>query len=189
MKENLSLKIFITFIVLGFFLITIFISLFISLVYPNLKNEIYLILFLVIIFLFLFSFAISQKFTKPIKKLIWGAGELRRGKLETRVYLGTKDELEDLAKFFNQIAEDLEKSHLKTKKAMEIVDIKIRAKTLELVETIRNLKQKVQEKTGQFERFKKLDLAREQKMIELKEEIKKIKEELKKYKNEKKDKN
>jgi len=58
--------------------------------------------------------------------------------------LETKDELSDLAKIFNKIAESLEESRGKEETAGRSADIKVKAKTQELEETINALEQKVQ---------------------------------------------
>ena len=67
------------------------------------------------------------------------------------------------------------------------LEIKVEARTRELRELAQSLDTQVKEKTkdlqekiNDLERFNKLSVGRELKMIELKKEIKKLKEELKK---------
>ena len=182
MKTGIFFKIFFSLIILGAFLIAVFILL----NYEELRTEIYLILFLVIVFIFAFALAEAQRFISPIKKLIEGTKEVKEGHLETRVYLKTKDELEDLARTFNQIAEDLEKSQAVVKEAKKVIEIKVRARTRELRKTIENLEEEVEIKTARLREFEKLTVGRELKMIELKKalrqtqaKIAKLKEELK----------
>jgi len=78
---------------------------------------------------------------------------------------------------------------LKTKKELEesktILEIKVRARTKELEELtkkldeqVRNRTKELQEKVEELEKFQKLTVGRELKMIELKEENKKLKEKI-----------
>jgi len=82
---------------------------------------------------------------------------------------------------------------LKTKKELEesktILEIKVRARTKELEELtkkldeeVRNRTEELQEKVEELEKFQKLTVGRELKMIELKEENKKLKEEIGSFK-------
>ena len=127
-KTSIFLKMSFPFIILVLFLIAVFVSL----SYQNLTLESYIVFLLTIIFTFLFSFVISKKFTSPIKQLIRRANELSKGELKTRIYFETKDEFEDLARAFNQIAEDIDKSHSMVKKAKQLVGVKVKARTQEL---------------------------------------------------------
>ncbi len=123
-----------------------------SLSYQDLTLEFYIVFLLTIIFTFLFSFAISKRLTSPIRQLIKRANELSKGELKTRIYLETKDEFEDLARAFNQIAEDVEKSHAMVKKAHKLVGVKVKARTQELEETIVDLEQKLDSRTRELKK-------------------------------------
>ena len=70
----------------------------------------------------------------------------------------------------------------------KVLEIKVKARTKELEELTKSLDQKVKERTkelqeriNELERFHKLTIGRELKMIELKKEIERLKEKLKKY--------
>ncbi len=176
---------------------------FIALVYKEFNIEFYLVLLLALIFTFSFSLAIGQKFVSPIKKLIRRGEELSKGSLKTRIYLETKDEFEELAMVFNQIAEELERSHSMVEKAKDAVSIKVRARTKELEENIERLERKVKDRArelqrmiDEFEKFQKVGRRREIEIIELKKALQeakakdeKLKGKLKKSKNEKEVKN
>lgn len=166
-------------IIVGFFVIAVFAAL----NYENLTMEVYIIFTLVAIFVFLFGFAIGQKFAFPIRQLLETVEQLSRGELKSRVYLETKDEFGELAKAFNKIAEDLQKSHVVAKEAEGIADVRIRAKTQELEEVVNNLEQKVKNRAQELQKMiKEADVlqnlvkSREAEVVNLKKEIKQIKE-------------
>jgi len=84
---------------------------------------------------------------------------------------------------------DLRESYSALEEAKTVLEIKVKARTRELRELAEGLEEEVkrrtaevQERMKELERFHKLAVDRELKMIELKEEIKKLKEELAKYK-------
>ena len=104
-------------------------------------------------YVFLFGFATGQRFAVPVKKLLKRATDLSEGDLKTRVYLENKDELGDLAKIFNKIADELEKSHSKTETTEKSVGIKVKARTKVLEETINALEQKVKNRTLELQRI------------------------------------
>jgi len=146
---NISLKIAISIIITGIFIITVFIGL----NYERLDINFYVVFSLVAVYIFLFGFATGQKFAVPVKKLLKRAIDLSEGDLTTRVYLETKDEFSDLAKAFNKIADELEKSHSETKTTEKSVDIKVKARTEALEETIKALEQKVKNRTLELQRI------------------------------------
>jgi methyl-accepting chemotaxis protein len=155
--------------------------------YEKLTIEFYLVLFLLTVFVFFFGFAIGQSFASPIKKLLNKAVELSGGNLSSRAYLETKDELAELASVFNKIAQELEESRILQRETEKSVDIKVKARTQALEETINALEQKVKNRTIEMERIidesEKLHektKIKEVEIAELKEEIKKLKEKLEK---------
>jgi len=56
------------------------------------------------------SFVMSGQVTRPIKKLVLGAGEIAKGNFKTHVDIRTQDEIKTLGDSFNKMADDLEKS-------------------------------------------------------------------------------
>lgn len=149
--SKLTTKISIPIILAGVFAITIFIAL----DHDRLDTAFYIVLLILTVFVFLFGFATGQEFASPIKKLLERAIELSNGNLSSRVYLETKDELAELAKVFNKIAEELESSQVRQEKTEQSVGVKVKAKTQELEETINALEQKVKNRTAELERLVK----------------------------------
>lgn len=187
--SNISLKIAIPIIVAGIFIIAVFIAL----NYEKLDRSFYIVFVLVAIYIFLFGFATGQRFTIPVKKLLKRATDLSEGDLTTRIYLETKDEFGDLAKIFNKIADELEESRSKTETTEKSVDIKVKARTQALEETINALEQKVRNRTLELQRIadesKKIQektKTKETETDQLKRELNSLRESLGKYQSGKK---
>jgi nitrogen fixation/metabolism regulation signal transduction histidine kinase len=142
----------------------------VSVDYERLSIASYITISLLFIFVFFFGFNTGQSFSVPIKKILNRAIDLNKGDLKTRVYLETKDELSELARAFNQIAEKLEESKCLEEQTEKSVDMKVRAKTKSLEETITALEQKVKNRTIELERaneaLKKYQLEPKPKPIE-----------------------
>ncbi|MBU3934671.1 HAMP domain-containing protein [Patescibacteria group bacterium] len=182
-SKKLLFKISFPIIIIGIFVIAIFTAL----NYEKLSVEIYAIFALVAVFVFLFGFAVGQRFSSPVRQLLEKAEKLSQGELNSRIYLGTKDEFEDLAKAFNKIAEELETSHKTAETAGDVADVKIRAKTQELEEEINNLERKVknraqeiQEIIGESEKLQELAESRAAEIVKLKKELQGLGEKSKK---------
>jgi len=146
---RLTSKVAIPIILVGLFAIAIFIAM----DFEKLELSFYVVLFLLTVYVFFFGFAMGQSFASPIKKLLDRANELKRGNLSSRAYLETKDELSELAKVFNEIAEELEASRLQNENTEKSVDIKVRARTQALEETINALEQKIKNRTIELEKL------------------------------------
>jgi methyl-accepting chemotaxis protein len=145
------------------------------------------IFFIVIFFSFFICFYFSKGVVSSLGELKKGAEIIRKGNFKHRIVIKTKDEIEDLGKTFNQMAEDLERSHSVTEEAKNILEIKVQARTKELKELAENLEDRIEEKTKELqarikelENFYHLNVNRELRMMELKREIEKLKTELKK---------
>lgn len=177
-QRKIIFQIAIPIILVGLFVIVVFTALY----FESLTIEIYAIFTLVAIFIFLFGFAIGQRFSSPVKQLLEKAEQLSRGNLDSRIYLETKDEFEELSKAFNKIAEDLKESCANVEKAEGIADLKIRAKTKDLEETVSALEQKVKNRAADIQKIiteseslQNLIKSRETEIIELKKELKELK--------------
>ena len=146
---KLTLKIAVPVILAGLFSSVIFLAI----GYEQSWPFFYIIILLLAIFVFFFGLAIGQNLSLPVKKLLGKATELSQGNLSSRVYLETKDELSELAKIFNKIAEELEASHEQEANTEKSVGVKVRARTKELEETISALEQKVGNRTIEMEKL------------------------------------
>ncbi len=146
---RLSFKIAYPIIIAGLFIIVSFIAV----NYDNLNPGFYFVLSLLIIYIFLFGFAIGQNFSSPIKKLLKIAENVSGGDLKSRSYLDTQDEVGELARVFNRIADALEESRYENEKMERSVDIKVKARTQALQETIDALEQKVKNRSFELQKI------------------------------------
>lgn len=146
---NVSLRIAVPIILAGVFIIVTFISV----NYERLDPSFYIILVMLIAYIFLFGFAIGKRFSIPVKKILSRVSDLSKGNLKTRIYLETKDEFGELARLFNQIADELEESRSQNEATKRSVDIKVKAQTKQLEETISSLEQKVRNRTIELQKL------------------------------------
>jgi len=123
---------------------------------------------------------------KPIVLLHKGAEIIGKGNLDYKVDIKTGDEIEQLANEFNRMTEGLKKSRDELQEAKTSLEVKIKARTGELEKLTQALEDKVQQRTkelqeriNQLERFRKLTVGRELKMVELKKRIKELEEKTK----------
>ena len=135
------------------------------------------------------SFYFAKKITQPLEQLRKGAEIIGKGNFEHRIKLKTGDEIEELGRTFNQMAEDLRRSRAALEESETVLKIKVKARTRELEELAQSLEDKVKERTkelqervNELERFHRLTVGRELKMIELKEEIKRLKAQIRELK-------
>lgn len=146
--SKITSKITVPIILVGLFSMIVFVSL----NYDQLDTSFYVILLFLSVYIFSFGFSVGQNFASPIKKLLDMATELSKGNLDTRVYLQTKDELADLAKVFNKIAEELQESHIDEKMIEKSVNTKTEENTRVLEETISALEQKIRNRASELEK-------------------------------------
>ena len=98
-------------------------------------------------------------FLKPLINIADAAREVTRGNLDARAPVKTKDEIGGLAKTFNQMLDGIHQSNEKLSESNQ-----------KMSESARVLHEKVAE----LERFKKLMVGRELKMVEMKKKIKEL---------------
>jgi len=139
------------------------ITIFIAMDYERMRPEFYIILLMVVVTIFFFGYATGERFASPVQQLLDKANDLNDGNFSKRIYLDTKDEMEQLAQVYNNLAEKLQESCEREKNAEGSADIKVKAKTQGLQETINALEQKVQNRTIEMEKLKKeVELLRQQ---------------------------
>jgi methyl-accepting chemotaxis protein len=147
--SKFALKVLVPIILVGAFAMTIFLSINIE----QLNPSFYIILLLLTLYVFFFGLATGQNISSPIKQLLDRATELSKGNLSSRVYLESEDELGDLAVVFNKIADELQRSQAQGEGVEKTIDIKVKARTQEMQETINALEQKVKNRTIELERL------------------------------------
>lgn len=178
-KTQISLPIILT----GLFATAVFLSV----SFEKAEPYMYIIVLFLLIYVFSFGISVGQKFSSPIKKILDGANDLSKGNLSSRVYLEAKGELAELAETFNKIAEELEVSRKERDSVEKSVNIKVRARTQEMEETINALEQKIRNRTTELQTMiKNLEKLQEQSMIKekeiagLKEQVKLVEESINK---------
>lgn len=134
---------------------------------------------LTLAYVFVIAFLFSRNLTYPLKKLILWARKVIGGETKEKISIITNDEISEVVECLKQMVEELESE--KT-----VLEIKVGARTRELKEFAEGLEDEVKRRTKEvygrmeeLEKFHKLTVGRELKMIELKKEIKKLKEVLK----------
>ncbi len=133
------------------------------------------------------GYFISRSISKPILGIRDAAAKIAQGDIDVTIKPRSNDEIGELAVTFNKMIKDLERSRSALEEAKVVLEIKVRARTKELKDLSESLEQQVKERTkeiqgrmNELERFQKLVIGRELKMIELKKELKKLKKEFKK---------
>jgi len=141
-----------------------------------------IITFITLIFILIISVFFSQLIVNPIKKLHKGVEIIRKGNLDYRVDIQTNDEIEELGKAFNRMAEELSKYQTALEESKIVLQIKVKARTRELEELAKSLEDKVKGRTkelegrlNELEKFHKLTVGRELRMMKLKKELERLK--------------
>jgi methyl-accepting chemotaxis protein len=114
------------------------------------------------------GFSLSRRITKPIVALRDAVQEISSGKLNVKIKTESKNEIGELASNFNDMA-------AKLKELYETLEAKVRERTRELNEKEAELEAKIEE----MERFHKLTMGREEKILELKKKVREFEEESK----------
>ena len=135
-------------------------------------------------------------FLRNILKINDTANKVKEGNFSVRTRIESRDEVGDLAQTFNSMLDNIEHSQIelnefnekikKSSQELEKLNLslegKIKERTKELEEIRATLELRVHEKTielqeriNELERFKKLTIGRELRMVELKEEMESLK--------------
>ncbi|MGM0439023.1 MAG: HAMP domain-containing protein [Patescibacteria group bacterium] len=155
-----------------------------------------ILLFAILLSIFL-SLALTEKIISPLLDLRRAIEKITNGNLNQNIEIKTGDEIEEIGREFNEMTQRLKENRQELEEAKKVLEIRVRARTKELEELIDTLEEKVeartqelQRKVEELEKFHKLTVGREKKMIQLKEEneelkekIENLEEEIKKYKN------
>lgn len=125
-----------------------------------------LISILIILVVVILAFLSIQKFiTNPIIRLRDVAREVGKGKLNTKIEVKSEDELGELSSAFNQMTKNLKESRKELEEYNNELETKVEERT-----------KKLKEKLDDLERFAKLTIGREERMIDLKRRIKDLEE-------------
>lgn len=139
----------------------------------------------VIVMAILFTVLFTGRILKPLKELLDIVREVGRGNLDVKANIKARDEIGDLANEFNLMVNKLKSARETIQEEKSILEIKVRARTNELQELAQSLDEKVkdrtkelQERVEELERFHRLTVGREMKMLELKKENEKLRNKL-----------
>jgi len=145
------------------------------------------VLFFVITMTTFGALLLTRNLLSPLKKINREMKAVARGKLDILLKVDRKDELGELTQSFNGMVSDLKESRANLEEAKTILEIKVNARTRELKEMTETLEGKVEARTKdlkarleELERFQKLAIGRELRMVELKGEIEKLEKQFKK---------
>lgn len=109
-------------------------------------------------------FMMRTAIIKPLKKIVYGLEQVEKGSLDARIDIQSNNEVGEIAKVFNKMTGDLERSRTKLEDYSKTLEQKVSARTEEL-----------NSKLVELERMNEVMLGRELKMIELKKEIEDLK--------------
>lgn len=163
----------------------------------NSRIQAILIAFIAIVLTLFGNILMSRSLTQPLRRLLKGTHEIAKGNLDFKIETGARDEIGELSIRFNKMTEELKEAKAmlerkvqartselkKTTEALEearvTLEIKVQARTRELGELTKGLEGQVKQRTEelqgkveQLEKFQKVSIGRELKMIELKKQIK-----------------
>lgn len=99
---------------------------------------------------FMVRFLVQRTIINPILKLNEGSKSIASGNLDSRIQIDQRDELGELAKTFNGMAESLKESFLKIKEYNELLEEKVKIRTQELQETLDRVQQLKKQQDGDY---------------------------------------
>ncbi len=88
----------------------------------DLQSSLVYIFLISILFSLFFAIYISRSITKPVKELQEATLKIAEGKMNTAVKVNTRDEIGELAEFFNYMVENLEKSNRTIRQQQETLN-------------------------------------------------------------------
>lgn len=125
----------------------------------------------IIAFVFMLGLFFSRGITGPIIELRNAVIKIGQGKSDTKIKVKSGNEIGELALAFTQMTADLRKSRAKLEEYSKGLEKQVANRTKEL-----------EGKVDELEKFNKLIVGRELKMVELKKEINELKKKIKKPK-------
>jgi nitrate/nitrite-specific signal transduction histidine kinase len=141
------------------------------------------------IYIFLF-FILEKNIFNPLSELRYIISRIQQGDDKAEFTIREENEIGELASGLNDMIKELRRSHDALQEAKTTLEIRVKARTREIEEVAKSLDQKVKERTSELqerlrelEKFHRLAVGRELKMVELKNEIKILKDKLKEYEN------
>ena len=154
---------------------------FVALNYQALNSNVYFVIYLLLVFLVLFGYFVGRMFAHPIKKITKVANELADGNLQSRAYVKSADELGQLARALNRVAQKMEVTHVNYKKQHHLVATKVSTIVRPLHDTIAALEEKAKNRTMEAQHHRELseklqiDLVfKEAELIDLKGQLAKV---------------
>ncbi|MBZ9578671.1 hypothetical protein KJA14_02365 [Patescibacteria group bacterium] len=157
------------------------------LIYPPKLNLVIISLAGLIIMIIVIN-AIFSSFYRAFDEIKQSAKKLEIGEKAIFFSGSTDKEIIDLSKSLNKTAQNIRNYQKELEEAKTVLEIKVKSRTKELKELAQSLEEQVKQRTkelqgrvDELERFRRLTVGRELKMLELKKEIKELKEELEKH--------
>jgi len=123
-----------------------------------------------VIIAIILSIYLTAMITKPIHALHKGTEIIAKGNLDFKVGTKAHDEIGQLSRAFDQMTGELRKSRSKLKQYSKGLEEKVKERTSQLEKA----KKQLEEKVVDLQRFSRLAVGRELKMIELKKKIKEL---------------
>lgn len=118
--------------------------------YQNATGTFYALVFLLAFFIFLFGVFAGSRFSRPLKKIVKTANELADGNVKSRAYITGNDELGQLAKSLNKIAQTMESELQDKERLRRSVALKVNSIVQPFHETIGALEEKAKNRTMEF---------------------------------------
>jgi len=149
------------------------------------RNSLLLIALASISLVIVLAIYLSRTLADPIHRTIEAMTVVGKGDFSKTIKEKRKDEIGKLIESFNKMTADLRKSRTALEESKAALEIRVAARTKELKELAVSLEEKVQERTKEFqdrvnelEKFHRLTIGRELKMMELKRRIKEMEAQL-----------
>lgn len=126
---------------------------------------------------FLLTVSFSVTLTKPIVRLTSLTEKISKGDLDMKIRINSKDEIGQLARSFNMMADNLKKYRKKREAYRQELERRVEERTKDLNDKnsqLKKLNKTLKERYSEIERFGKLLVGRELKMKQMKIEAKEM---------------